>query len=135
MIEMHLSFIPARGTHDPWEVASATVGGVAYSQRSRSTSIAKLARALVAAAVQDQPWIAVSPNGTVALRGRSLHGIAKTTISESDRGGLERRIWHPRPAGAAKDGSKAPAEGEDTGEKPKADQHENAPANAVSTLP
>jgi hypothetical protein len=105
MITIQLSFVT--GQH-PREVASATVGGVDYSEASRSSCIAKLARALVAAGIPDQPWIAVAPTGTVALRGRSLHGIAKTTITESDRGGLARRIWHPHPGGSVASGSEAP---------------------------
>ena len=129
MIEMHLSFIPARGTHDPWEVASATVGGVAYSERSRSSCIAKLARTLVAAGVPDQPW--------QALRGRSLHGIAKTTIMEGKRG-LQRVAWQPYPkiatldvCGLPENGSEAADPEDDTKEDQKAAQRENASAQGT----
>ena len=82
MLVIQLSFIA--GQH-PLEVASATLDDVTYRESSRSSCVAKLARALVAAGIPDQSWHAVSPNGTVALRGRSLHGVAKTTITESDR--------------------------------------------------
>jgi hypothetical protein len=128
VIQIKLSRIPAKGTSDPWEVASATLDGIAYSQRSRSTSIAKLARAIVEAGVQDQPWSAVSPNGTVALRGRSLHAIARTTITESDREGLRQRIWHPHPAGQRKEGAEEPRSINDTSQDAEAAQRSTSRA-------
>jgi hypothetical protein len=109
---IQLSFIT--GQH-PLEVASAVLDDVTYRESSRSSCVAKLARALVAAGIPDQPWQAVSPNGTVALRGRSLHGIAKTTITESDRGGLGRRTWHPHPGGSVASGLEGPGRSSSAG--------------------
>ena len=54
MIEMHISHIPAEGTSDPWEVATAVVDGRKFVAKSHSSCEVKLARMLVAAGVPDQ---------------------------------------------------------------------------------
>jgi hypothetical protein len=81
MIEMHISHIPAQGTSDPWEVATAVVDGRKFVARSQSFSCeVKLARMLVAAGVPDQSWQSYTATGTASLRGRSLVRLAGVAI-------------------------------------------------------
>jgi hypothetical protein len=99
-IEIRVTHIPARGTSDPWEVATAVVDGQEFTARSRSSCISALARLLVEAGVPDQPWQSVNAAGMVCLRGPSLHRLAGRTVSESDRGGLRAVKYQPRPPAA-----------------------------------
>ena len=55
-----------------------------------------LARALVAAGCPDQPWQAITPNGTKSLRGPSLHAWAKLTVAEGDQGRVRMQPYHER---------------------------------------
>ena len=88
MITIQLGTIPARGTIDPYDTATATVGGNAYAARSRSSAVCKLTRLLRDSGAPDAPWIAITGHGTTALRGRSVYAMASRTISERDRGGM-----------------------------------------------
>jgi len=103
---MRIAFMPGRGTSAPREVATATIDGREYRAESHSSCECALARMLVAAGVPDQPWQTVHADGTVGLRGKSLHRQAGLTVTESDRGGLRLRKFTPfRVSGVAQDGA------------------------------
>jgi hypothetical protein len=89
MITIQLGTVPARGTSAPWDTASATVGSQSYCTQSRSSAVCKLCRLLRDAGVPDQPWMALTQNGTPSMRGRSIYAMADRTIGESDRRGLQ----------------------------------------------
>jgi hypothetical protein len=103
VITIQLGTVPARGTSAPWDTASATVDGHAYSAQSRSSAVCKLCRLLRDAGVPDQPWMALTQNGTPSMRGRSIYAMAGRSISEGDRAGLQ---WtkHRADWGSARDG-------------------------------
>jgi hypothetical protein len=100
MIDIHMTTDPGKGTSDPAEIATATVDGHDYTARSRSSGISALARTLVEAGTPDQPWQATNAAGMPCLRGPSLHGLARRTITESDKGGL--RVGKYTPFAAAR---------------------------------
>lgn len=79
------------------EVASAVVEGHRYEARSRNSGEATLARILVEAGVPDQPWTSYTPTGTPALRGRSIHRLALTSIKEADGESLRVVRYQPHP--------------------------------------
>jgi hypothetical protein len=102
------------GTHGApiLDIASVTWNGRTYEARSTHGSTMRLARALVAAGCEDQPWEARTPTGLRTVFGKSLHGLAGLTISERDGGGLRveryreppdslvRKTFAPSPAGS-----------------------------------
>jgi hypothetical protein len=94
MIRIDIGNIPANGTTSPWDTAATTIDGHDFHAKSRASAIAKLARSLLEAGIQDQPWEAYR-NGKCSMRGRSLCGVAKLTISEPDLGRIGWTPWKP----------------------------------------
>ena len=94
MIEMHL--IAGRESRD---IAECEWRGQRYTAASSHGAAMALARQLVAAGAPDQPWCVPG-----RLHGRSLHGLARLTVTETDGGvrfGLYDGRTREKPAAAA----------------------------------
>lgn len=63
-------------------IAECTIDGQRYEAASRYGASCALARALVAAGVEDQPFDVLSPEGRLLRRWPSLHAAAESTFSE-----------------------------------------------------
>jgi hypothetical protein len=76
--------------------------------QTRGAPTAALCRLLVKAGCPDQPWECWdATTGKPRFHGRSIHGWARKTISETDRDGLAVIDWRPPPGteGATQDGA------------------------------
>jgi hypothetical protein len=93
---MLIAIHPSRSTGSgQMDRASAIWNGRTFEAESRSGAICMLARQLVEAGCPDEPWEAVR-NGQVALHGKSLHGVAKLTVREPDKGRASFAKYVPR---------------------------------------
>jgi hypothetical protein len=72
--------------------ATTVWGGRPFEARSAHGASMALARELVAAGCQDQPWEARTPGGERTVYGNSLYALARTTIEESSGGPRFRRF-------------------------------------------
>ena len=75
--------------------SSAFFNGEALTAISRNGSTMKLARRLVAAGAPDMPVEVWGEDGRLRFTSRSLHALARSTITESKRG-LSVQRWQPR---------------------------------------
>jgi hypothetical protein len=81
----------ARGS--AWR-AIATINGVTYEAKSRSSAVGALCRELVAGGVTDGPMTVAFDGVAGQMAVRSIHRFAGTTTSESDVP-IHRAKWHP----------------------------------------
>ena len=84
----------SRTTRGSAWLATATIDGVTYSAKSRSSAVAALCRELVAGGVPDGP-IQITFDGVAGrMTVRSIHKFAGTTTTEGDAP-IHRVKWHP----------------------------------------
>lgn len=92
---------------DGADTAESTLAGQTFRAVSRNGATMVLARQLVAAGAPDDPWQACGVDGAVRLHGPSLHGLAKLTVIERDRG-LSVERFTPRAESAVRVRGDAP---------------------------
>ena len=89
MITITVSPLPGGRDH-----ACAEYEGVGFEASSGSGACMAVAREMIFAQVPDQPWEAVGLDGRPRLRGPSLLGLARSTVSEAALGAGPRfRAW------------------------------------------
>jgi hypothetical protein len=98
----------------PWDIATTTSNGRVFTEQSRASAICQLARALVAAGIPDQPWLAYAANGTLSMRGPSIHRMAELTIKDSP---LRWVKYHPQDSPEASPEASEASPLPDTGEE------------------
>jgi hypothetical protein len=87
---VHLSRSGAVSGATPRDGADAEWNGVLYTAQTAHGACAELARKLVDAGCPDQPVEVYLRGGTRSMSCKSLHGLAKTTLTEGDKTRIKR---------------------------------------------
>ena len=81
---------------DGTDIGEATWRGQTFRATSRNGVTMAVARLLVGAGAPDGSWEGVGcGDGRKRLQGRTLHGLAKLSISEPDRSTFKLVPWQP----------------------------------------
>lgn len=80
------------------DICGAFFHGREFAATSRNGATMRLARQLVEAGAPDGPVEARGADGRLRFTSPSLHGLARWTIEEGDRG-IRQRRWKPSPMG------------------------------------
>ena len=93
---MLITIHPSRPTRSGQiDRVSADWNGRTFEVEAKSGAICAIARQLVEAGCPDEAWQA-ERGGQVAIRGKSLHGVAKLTVSDPDKGNVKFVKWVAR---------------------------------------
>lgn len=95
-----------REGRDGMDIAEADYADQRFTASSRNGATMKLARALVEAGAPNEDVSVYGADGRLRFTAPSLHGLARWTIEEGDRG-IRQRRWKPSPMGgeAPQDGA------------------------------